>query len=343
MASAWQSMQFLNVCLIILGLWAVEVASRTLHEVSMLERHEQWMAFHGRVYNDDTEKERRFKIFKKNVQHIESMNRAGNRSYNLSINKFADQTNKEFKATRLGYKMLPSVAKSSGVSSFKYENITSTPPSVDWRRKGAVTPIKDQDDCGCCWAFSAVAAIEGITRLKTGKLVSLSEQELVDCDRHKNEGCEGGLMDDAFEFIQRNRGLTTEASYPYRGVDSTCSTKKAAGHAAKISGHEDVPPNDEKALLKAVAHQPVSVALNGGEIDFQFYSGGIYTGECSTDLNHAVTAIGYGVNKDGTKYWLLKNSWSTEWGDRGYMKLQRDVDAKEGLCGIAMQASYPTA
>ncbi|KAF5189087.1 Senescence-specific cysteine protease sag39 [Thalictrum thalictroides] len=148
MASAWQSIQFFNMCLIFLGFWAVQVASRTLQEVSMLERHEQWMDFHGRVYNDDTEKERRFKIFKKNVEHIESMNRAGNLSYKLSINKFADQTNKEFKATRLGYKMLPSLAKSSRVSSFKYENITSAPPSVDWRRKGAVTPVKDQSDCG---------------------------------------------------------------------------------------------------------------------------------------------------------------------------------------------------
>ncbi|KAL5793628.1 hypothetical protein ACOSP7_002222 [Xanthoceras sorbifolium] len=150
-------------------------------------------------------------------------------------------------------------------------------------------------------------------------------------------------MDDAFKFIQQNKGLTTEANYPYKGVDGTCNAKKEANHAANINGFEDVPSNNEKALLKAVAHQPVSVAIDAGEGDFQFYSSGVFTGTCGTDLDHGVTAVGYGVNADGTKYWLVKNSWGTGWGEEGYIRMQRDVDAKEGLCGIAMQASYPTA
>ncbi|KAL5864726.1 hypothetical protein ACOSQ3_002240 [Xanthoceras sorbifolium] len=181
-------------------------------------------------------------------------------------------------------------------------------------------------------------------KLTTGKLVSLSEQEVVDCDvKGVDEGCNGGLMDDAFKFIQQNKGLTTEANYPYKGVDGTCNAKKEANHAANINGFEDVPSNNEKALLKAVAHQPVSVAIDAGEGDFQFYSSGVFTGTCGTDLDHGVTAVGYGVNADGTKYWLVKNSWGTGWGEEGYIRMQRDVDAKEGLCGIAMQASYPTA
>ncbi|KAK6238368.1 hypothetical protein QUC31_003837 [Theobroma cacao] len=196
---------------------------------------------------------------------------------------------------------------SNTATSFKYENVTAVPSSMDWRKKGAVTPIKDQGQCGCCWAFSAVAAMEGITKLTNGKLISLSEQELVDCDtKGEDQGCQGGLMDDAFEFIEKNQGLTTEAIYPYKGVDGTCNTNKEANHATKINGQEDVPANSEAALLKAVANQPVSVAIDAGGFGFQFYSGGIFSGACGTQLDHGVTAIGYGVGDDGTKHWLVK-------------------------------------
>lgn len=150
-------------------------------------------------------------------------------------------------------------------------------------------------------------------------------------------------MDNAFQFIQHNQGLTTEANYPYNGADGACNTKKASYSVAKISGYEDVPSNSEAALLKAVANQPVSVAIDAGGYDFQFYSSGVFTGSCGTDLDHGVTAVGYGTSSDGTKYWLVKNSWGTGWGENGYIRMKRDVAAKEGLCGIAMQASYPIA
>ncbi|OAY60914.1 senescence-specific cysteine protease SAG39 [Manihot esculenta] len=324
----------------ILGALASQAIARTLQDALMYEKHEEWMTRYGRVYKDASEKEMRYQIFKKNVERIESFNKASGKTYKLGVNKFADLTNEEFKTTRNRFK---GHMCSAQAGPFKYENVSAVPSSMDWRKKGAVTAIKDQGQCGSCWAFSAVAAVEGVTQLSTGKLISLSEQELVDCDtKGEDQGCQGGLMDDAFKFTEQNHGLTTEANYPYEGSDGTCNTQKEANHAAKITGYEDVPANNEAALMKAVAKQPVAVAIDASGYEFQFYSSGIFTGSCGTELDHGVAAVGYGES-NGMNYWLVKNSWGTQWGEEGYIRMQKDIDAKEGLCGIAMQASYPTA
>ncbi|KAJ4954930.1 hypothetical protein NE237_011713 [Protea cynaroides] len=345
MASTFQCCSFC-ICLSIflaLGVWASQVEARALaDETSMMDRHEQWMAQYGRVYKNVLEKEKRFLLFKKNMEFIESFNKAGDKPYKLSINLFADLDDEEFKATRSTGYVSPIGPRPSSNTEFRYNNVTHVPISMDWRKKGAVTPIKDQGDCGSCWAFSAVAAMEGITELKTGQLLSLSEQELVDCDS-SNNGCDGGWMDQAFQFIIQNQGLTTESNYPYEGINGTCNEKKAANRARTITGYEDVPTRNEQALLKAVANQPVSISIDAAGDPFKFYSSGIFTGICGTESNHAVTLIGYGVNEEGIKYWLAKNSWGTSWGEDGYMRIQRDVAPKEGLCGLALNPSYPTA
>ncbi|CAH1432714.1 unnamed protein product [Lactuca virosa] len=197
-----------------------------------------------------------------------------NKGYKLAVNEFTDLTNQEFTSKRNRFKAHECQYSPSSTSAFRYENVTEVPSSRDWRKKGAVTPIKDQGQCGCCWAFSAVAAMEGITQIKTGKLVSLSEQE------------------------------------------------EASKHGATITGYEDVPANRESSLLKAVVSQPVSVAIDASGSDFQFYSSGVFKGECGTELDHGVTVVGYGTSDDGTKYWLVKNSWGTSWGLEGYAMMQ---------------------
>ncbi|XP_072968379.1 senescence-specific cysteine protease SAG39-like [Typha angustifolia] len=303
----------------------------------MAARYKNWMAKYGKAYRTSEERRRRFEVFKNNVDYIESAN---GRSYNLTVNRFADMTNEEFMATHGGFKG-PREARQA--TPFMYENVTGLPSSIDWRSEGAVNPIKDQGDCGSCWAFSAVAAVEGITKIKKGKLLSLSEQELVDCDiKGENEGCNGGFMQDAFKFIKSNKDITTEADYPYQAVDGQCNNAKLRHGAASIAGYQNVPHRSEKALMKAVAFQPVSVSIDASGFDFQFYSSGVYDGPCGTELDHGVVAVGYGEDSTGTKYWIVRNSWGEEWGDNGYILMKKDISSKDGICGIALDASYPT-
>ncbi|KAJ0011295.1 hypothetical protein Pint_34033 [Pistacia integerrima] len=305
----------------------------------LVELFESWMSKHGKTYKCIEEKLHRFEIFRDNLKHIDQRNKEVT-SYWLGLNEFADLSHEEFKNKYLGLKPEFPIRRQSS-SDFTYRDVAALPKSVDWREKGAVTEVKNQGSCGSCWAFSTVAAVEGINQIVTRNLTSLSEQELIDCDISFNNGCNGGLMDYAFEFIVSNGGLHKEEDYPYLMEEGTCEEKKEEMEVVTISGYRDVPENDEQSLLKALAHQPLSVAIEASGRDFQLYSGGVFSGPCGTELDHGVAAVGYG-SSNGAAYIIVKNSWGPKWGERGYIRMKRNTGKPEGLCGINKMASYPT-
>eukprot|EP01016_Furgasonia_blochmanni_P026320 TRINITY_DN27_c0_g1_i4.p1 TRINITY_DN27_c0_g1~~TRINITY_DN27_c0_g1_i4.p1 ORF type:complete len:416 (-),score=171.63 TRINITY_DN27_c0_g1_i4:278-1525(-) len=294
-----------------------------------------WTQKNGRLYGSVEEKNYRLLVFRQNVLKIKEHNKQG-KSYSLAVNQFADLTGEEFKAKYLTLK-----APSQRTLNIAYLDTTNAPDSVDWREKGIVGKVKDQGQCGSCWAFSAIAALEALNAQKNGTYQSFSEQELVDCSTsYGNQGCNGGLMDYAFQYVQAN-GIESDKTYPYRARDQRCKASKGSS-VFQINGFQDVPPNDNDQLEAAVAQGVVSVAIEADTQVFQFYEDGIIDDEsCGTELDHGVAAVGYGKEK-GKSFWIVRNSWGGSWGDKGYVKILKQNGSSEGICGIAMAASYPT-
>nr|ABG73217.1 cathepsin L 1 precursor [Diaprepes abbreviatus] len=317
---------FIAACLL------VAVSATVLEETGV--KFQAFKLKHGKTYKNQVEETARFNIFKDNLRAIEQHNvlyEQGLVSYKKGINRFTDMTQEEFRA----FLTLSSSKKPHFNTTEHVLTGLAVPDSIDWRTKGQVTGVKDQGNCGSCWAFSVTGSTEAAYYRKAGKLVSLSEQQLVDCSTDINAGCNGGYLDETFTYV-KSKGLEAESTYPYKGTDGSCKYS-ASKVVTKVSGHKSLKSEDENALLDAVGNVgPVSVAIDATYLSS--YESGIYEDDwCSpSELNHGVLVVGYGTS-NGKKYWIVKNSWGGSFGESGYFRLLRGKNE----CGVAEDTVYP--
>jgi len=306
---------------------------------SPIAEFKQFMKTYGKQYADAREFKSRLSIFQDNLKIIEELN-ARNTSATFGITQFADITTQEFKAKYLSPVDMRTMRNPEWpvADSISKQQINALPDSWDWRTKNAVTPVKNQGQCGSCWAFSTTGSVEGQWAIKTGKLVGLSEQNLVDCDHHCmiyqgqqscDAGCNGGLMPNAFQYIIGNGGIDSEDSYPYEAFTGESCQFNASSVAAKISNWTMIQSNEDQMAAYMVANGPISIAVDATE--WQFYMFGIFESPfCGEQLDHGVLIVGYDHEVDwfgqDTQYWWVKNSWGTSFGYSGYIKLEKGSD-----------------
>lgn len=341
----------LNIVFLILSCVMARVAS-----VNLSDKFNDWLQrfeidinnYHGKSPKD---------IFNSWVANEKAIieNNFLNTSLTLGHNKFSGLNSDEF-SKYMGFRKVERITQPilSTIDSSTIDPSTF-PESLDWREKGAVTKVKSQGQCGSCWAFSTVGALEGAYQIKYGDLKEFSEQQLVSCDTRKNGvdkdlanlGCNGGMMDTAFDYIGVNDGLCSEEDYPYTSGDTKetgdCVKTCKADVLSDVQSHVDVEPNSDEAMMAALMVGPVSVAIQANQMKFQLYHSGVLKGsECGDDLDHGVLVVGWGT-ENGTPYWIVKNSWDTTWGNGGYIYLERGTNANggTGTCGILSIPSYP--
>jgi len=337
----------MRVVFAVLALLAVAASAKPLLSGDISDRKvaeqmfEDWRQFYNLEFANGVEYVQRLDIFINNHMMIESHN-ALSLDWTMSHNEYSHMSWEEFREQKLGWGSVPKNSEAESVFDDS-QHVGALPESVDWRTKGAVSEVKNQGQCGSCWAFSTVGALEGAYFLSANShnLTEFSEQQLVDCDKgYGDQGCSGGLMDNAFKFIKNNGGLCKEGDYAYVGHGENCMKKCDVVPDSAVKSWSDVRATT-RSLAAALAKQPVAVAIEADQTGFQFYSGGVFTGDCGTNLDHGVLAVGYGT-EDGTDYWLVKNSWGPTWGSEGFIKLVKGKNQAGGQCGILESASFPT-
>ena len=306
-----------------------------------------WLKEHNIEARDGEHFAHMLQNFANNDDIIEAHN-AQKHPYTLAHNQFSHMNREEWSAYVSKGLSRPIITADSvqGAS-------TGYPASVDWVAAGAVTPVKDQGSCGSCWSFSTTGALEGVYQIKTGSLQSFSEQNLVDCDCTSgtpvgvDKGCNGGLLDHAFNWVKRNQGIALEADYPYvSGTTKTsgpCATTKPK-FPIIVTNYTDIAVNNNDAFKTGLALNPVSIAIQANQPAFQLYKSGVFNGTCGANLDHGVLAVGYGTDSaSGLPFYNVKNSWGTTWGENGYIRLIDNATLNNGAgqCGILSDPSYP--
>jgi len=319
-----------------------------------IEAFERFVTSFGKRYEAAEERARRFGVFQESLRKIEESNAVPGRSYQLGVTKFADVTPEEFRKSHLsgfdsGRSRLP-FANAKHLGTYRATG-QETPQAWDWRTKGAVTPVKNQKTCGSCWAFSSTGALEGAWQRATGKLVSFSEQQLVDCSWSflGDHGCLGGKQEHAFDYYEKH-GICTEDSYPYLGkfeIMQKCVAQNCTEGIPKgsFTGYKDVEGSEEAVREALASVGPLAIAIEADQDVFRLYKSGVINDEgCGEQLDHAVLLVGYGVQPPANatasaqNYWIVKNSWGADWGEQGFVRLERGKDE----CGMVQMAPlYP--
>jgi len=330
--------------------WKREIDLIDYGKMDLKVTWEDWMKHFGKKYSSVQEEYNRFGTFLQNIQKIALWNSNSDNGASLRPNQFTDLTTDEFvkyvhgkNGKCYGSNKPKFLIGNHQVKNHLHAIKATDPASVDWTTQGVVTPVKNQGQCGSCWAFSTTGSIECNYAIKHGVLNSLSEQQLVDCSYdYGNLGCDGGEMDSAFKYVEKAGGLCSETEYPYMAKDGKCQSSTCGTKYDPIVSYTDVQQRDEQALEDAAAMGCVSVAIEADQFAFQYYSSGVLTGTCGTNLDHGVLVVGYG-DLSGQNYWKVKNSWGTDWGEDGYVLICKDCPANgdQGECGIYDSPSYP--
>jgi len=324
-----------------LVLLLLSVITLTASYEASVEHFQQWAFDHEKTYENESVRAMRTLVWLDNAEFVKQKN-AENNGATFKLNQYADLTHDEYKALLSPVTDDAIKRATDNMIAYDLPPWVDIPKTKDWRDEKAVTPVKNQGGCGSCYSFSTTGALEGACAIKTGTLKSFSEQQIMDCSwLFGNNGCNGGMFDRAFYYINVQGGIDSESSYPYQGKESHTCKYDAKNKAGEVSNFYYVKQEDEDALTAVLAIKgPVAIAINAGLRSFQFYSTGVYDdADCDATLNHGVLAVGYGTEESsGKDYFLVKNSWGTQWGQEGYIKMRRN---KNNQCGIATYPSIP--